>query len=106
MFLEEQWKTVRFFFACLTVVIIVAMLSGCASDDVTFEESVGCGDSLCLETRGVTEDEVYDGGACEAGNGTGTDLSACCPEGYLAVGYCDALEHIVACVQECAGGGS
>ena len=100
MFLEEQWKTVRFIIVCFTV---LAMTPSCApSSDVTFDDAQPvCGDSLCLETRGVTEGEVYLGGACEVGTGEGTDLSACCPEGYDAVGYCDVTEHIVACVVAC-----
>lgn len=79
----------------------VALSASCAPEGVTFDDAATCGDSICLETRGMTEDEVYVGGACEEGTGTAVDLSACCPDGYAAVGYCSAAEHIVACVREC-----
>lgn len=80
------------------------LLVGCTpSDDIVFEEAASCGDSICLDVggSGVVEDEVYVGEACERGTGEGVDLSACCPDGYEAAGYCDASDHIVACVREC-----
>lgn len=99
---DQAWQTLRLTIIWVSIVLCIAMLTSCAPEGVSLDDgTVACGDSICLETRGMTEDEVYIGGACEEGTGTGVDLSACCPDGYEAVGYCSAVDHIVACVREC-----
>lgn len=90
----------------LCLVTFAVLASGCASSGVELdaEGHDGYCDSICIDVSGYgsMDGEVYGSGdACEQGTGVGVDLSACCPEGYDAVGYCDVSEHVVACAAAC-----